>query len=217
MTTFRQVDVICPCCASEFQALELTSTNNFGGQYTDFHQIAVGTPPIPLLMNACPTCAFSGYVSAFQGKDVSAEVKHKVRDELTPHAQEVQQDGGRRYEFAARIASWQNEPPNRLADYYLRAAWCCVDERNSQHEMEYRRQAIHYFQTALEDHQYASDAEPGINYLIGELYRRVGEIEKAREWFNIVITWAKADPAWEKMAANALAQRDDPKEKFERR
>ena len=36
MTTMRPVEFKCPNCGNRFRAEVLTSTNNFGGQRTDF-------------------------------------------------------------------------------------------------------------------------------------------------------------------------------------
>jgi hypothetical protein len=57
--------------------------------------------------------------------------------------------GSDKYEFAAKVATWQGAEPRRVADLLLRAAWCCVDEGDTEAERYFRRQAAWAFERAL--------------------------------------------------------------------
>jgi uncharacterized protein (DUF2225 family) len=217
MTTFHEADTRCPCCDAEVKVRVLTSPNTFGGQHTDFHSVAVGFPPLPIMMNTCPNCGFSGYERAFlEPVPLSAELRAHIERELTPQVRLAPPNGGKRYEFAARISQWQGAPALQTADLYLRAAWCCVDEGTPAEEIDYRLAAIDYFQQALANGDISPQHEPNITYLIGELYRRVGDEKPAQEWFNKVIERAESDPTWKGIAEAAAQQRDNPREMFGR-
>lgn len=212
MTTFRKINISCPCCEHQFQTEALTSTNTFGPRFTDLHVQAVGFQPLLIIINTCPQCGFSGYLKDFE-EPLSADIKAHIRQELTPRVESV--DAPRSYEFAARIKTWQEAPALQIGDLYLRAAWCCMDAGDTEREAEYRRLTIQYFLQALEQGQVRADDEPTVTYLVGELYRRIGQTGEARLWFNKVIARAAEDPEWQEMEWLATQQRDDPQDRLD--
>jgi uncharacterized protein (DUF2225 family) len=74
-----------------------------------------------------------------------------------------------------------------IADLFLRAAWCCVDEGDVEAERYFRRHAAWKFEEALGGYDTVPPEERAIlTYLVGELWRRVGDIAKAATWFGSV-------------------------------
>jgi uncharacterized protein (DUF2225 family) len=215
MTTFNHTEVTCPCCGKKFETTILISTNTFGGQTTDFQSRAVGFSPLPLIINTCPQCGFSGGISDFEDSKLLPEpLKAKIRAELTPLIQVQPPDCGTKYEFAAHIAEWEDAGPFTIADLYLKAAWCANDNSQHEPEMKYRHLAIEYFQKWLDHTDLADPQRLTIIYLIGELYRRVGDESLARKWFDRAIDEAGADFKNQRIAEIAKQQRDDPQEFF---
>jgi hypothetical protein len=188
MTTLREIALRCPICANQFSSQAVLSTNSFGGKRTDFHERAVGAQPLPYLIHTCSRCGYSGTERDFGDEaEVSAVIKEHVWDELAPKLPNGLMTGSEKYEFAAKVAIWQAHEPRRIADLLLRAAWCCVDEGDTEAERYFRRHAAWMFETALASFDGVERDERGVlTYLVGELWRRVGDTRQAQEWFGRV-------------------------------
>lgn len=113
------------------------------------------------------------------------------------------------------MAEWQGNDPRYLADLYLRAAWCCVDEQDTEAERFFRRKAAWRFMDALADFDTVpADERAVITYLVGELWRRIGDERQAAEWFDRVVAEI-TDPvgqSWILMTAEQ--QKVEPREWF---
>ena len=218
MTSFFETDVICPCCKVGSEAKVLTGTNTFGGRYTDFHTRAAGMSPLPYVIYTCPYCGYTGVTDQFmEPTTISPDIAKRVFTELSPLVHRRAPEAGTRYEFAARIAEWRGDDANEIGNLYLRAAWCCVDDKDTEGELRYRQQAIAYFVRALDNSEVPLTQEPTTTYLVGELYRRVGEPDKAREYFDRVVERAKTDRTWQTFEWLARQQRDNPQDIIEKR
>lgn len=217
MTTFFPMKLTCPNCAKEFSVQILGSTNNFGGRTTDFRPIAAGSQPITAYLHTCPRCGFTGGRRRY-GEPVGPRLAAFIAERITPLVRDEQPVAWRRFEFAAWIEREQDGDPEQIADYYLHAAWCCEDdgvaevEENNQY---YRRQAIEYFERALEHGKVAAENTGVVTYLIGELYRRVGEPETAAVWYDKAIELSRS-MGQEQIAELAGRQKTDPQERMER-
>ncbi|HUF30210.1 MAG TPA: DUF2225 domain-containing protein [Gemmatimonadaceae bacterium] len=188
MTTLREIALSCPICANQFSSQAVLSTNSFGGKRTDFHERAVGAQPLPFLIHTCSRCGYSGTERDFgDDAEVSPMIKEHVWDELAPKLPNGSMSGSDKYEFAAKVAIWQGHEPRRVADLLLRAAWCCVDEEDTEAERYFRRQAAWSFESALSTYDGVEREERGVlTYLVAELWRRVGDQPLAQEWFERV-------------------------------
>jgi len=123
--------------------------------------------------------------------------------------------GSEKYEAAARVAEWAGAEPRQVADLLLRAAWCCVDEGDVEAERYFRRRAAWAFEQALSAYDGVAREERAVlTYLVGELWRRVGDHRQARGWFEQVpheITEAHSQQ-WVLDASRQ--QKDAPREWF---
>jgi len=185
MTTLRQIELRCPVCDNEFKSQSVVSTNAFGGKRTDFHERAAGTQPLAYLIHMCSECGYSGGEADFTAPtDVSPVLKQQVFKELAPHRPSLV-CGSEKYEAAAKVARWQGTEPRHIADLLLRAAWCCVDEGDVEAERYFRRHAAWMFEEALNAYDGVPSEERAIlTYLVGELWRRIGDTKKAATWFE---------------------------------
>src|ERR687886_527273 len=188
MTTLRHIELTCPVCSTQFCSQAVSSTNSLGGKRTDFHERAAGPQPLPYLVHLCPHCGFTGTEPDFENEAaISPSLKEHVWDELAPRLPDGEIPGSEKYEFAAKVASWQGAEPRRVADLLLRAAWCCVDEGDGEAERYFRRLAAWAFERALASYDGVErDERAVLTYLVGELWRRVGDVKRAREWFDAV-------------------------------
>ena len=163
--------------------------------------------------------AFFDYIEAhaaeLKARDLA--VMEHVWDELAPNLSRQPFTGSDKYEFAAKVAMWQGAPPRRVAELFLRAAWCCVDEGDIEAERYFRRYAAWGFEDALSAQDVARAERPVLTYLTGELWRRIGDVEHARVWFERVsseIASAKTQQTQKWIVDAARCQRDTPREWF---
>lgn len=216
MTTLRQVELQCPVCENQFQSQQVISTNSFGGKRTDFHERAAGVQPLPFMVHMCGRCGYTGSERDFSEEaDVSPLLKEQVWNELAPIVSARGVPGSEKYEAAAKVAEWQGAEPRHIADLLLRAAWCCVDEGDIEAERYFRRKAAWKFEEALASWDGVAPEERAvITYLVGELWRRVGDVQAATRWFDAVPDEI-VDPTSQGWVVDAARQqRDCPREWF---
>jgi uncharacterized protein len=216
MTKLRQIQLSCPICFNEFSSRAVSSTNSWGGKRTDFHTRAVGTQPLPHMIHTCSKCGYTGNERQFgEEVELDATIKEHVWDELAPKVPAGPMTGSDKYEFAAKVAIWQGEGPRAIAQLLLRAAWCCVDEDDIEAERYFRREASWMFERALARFDDVDRAErAALTYLVGELWRRVGDLTRARQWFDLVPREITSRRGQQWILEAARQQRDDPREWF---
>jgi uncharacterized protein (DUF2225 family) len=215
MTILEPIRLSCPVCAERFESKRVVSTNGLGGKRTDFHERANGPQPLAYLMHMCVRCGYSGSVDEFTSTEVNPMLRQQVWSELAPLLTESHAPASAKYEAAAKIATWQQAERRAVADLLLRAAWCCVDEGDTEAERYFRRKAAWAFEESLSTFDgVARDERAVLTYLIGELWRRIGDRRQATAWFDRV-AWEiidHRDQAW--ILEIARQQRDCPREWF---
>lgn len=215
MTTLREIVLSCPICGNSFESQAVETTNAFGGKRTDFHECAAGTQPLAYLVHMCGECGYSGEERDFDSEEeVSPLLKEHVLNELAPRVS-MSSVGSAKYEAAAKVAEWQGMDERNVADLLLRAAWCCVDEGDVEAERYFRRHAAWMFERALARYDSVAQEERAVlTYLIGELWRRVGDLKQAKIWFEKVYDEALGD-AQHWIVAAAEQQMINPREWFD--
>ena len=215
MTTLRQIELSCPICGNSFQSQAVVTTNAFGGKRTDFHERAAGTQPLAYLIHMCDECGYSGGERDFNHEaEVSPLLKEHVFNELAPCVT-LATTGSGKYEAASKVAEWQGLEERHIADLLLRAAWCCVDEGDIEAERYYRRHAAWMFERALARYDgVARDERAVLTYLVGELWRRIGDLNQSRAWFDKVSDEITDETSQHWILSAAEQQRTDPQEWF---
>jgi uncharacterized protein len=228
MTTLQQIELCCPVCATRFRSQAVVTTNAFGGKRTDFHERAAGTQPLAYLVHMCSRCGYAGAEREFTDEmEVGASVKARVWNELAPEFGCLGRGGGNRtvvtgsvkYEVVAKVQTWQGGDPRSIGECYLRAAWCCVDEGDTEAERYFRRKAAAMLAEALASFDgVARDERAVLTYLVGELWRRIGDTKAAVTWFDKVpgeVTANGSSAATAQWVLDAARQqRESPKEWF---
>jgi hypothetical protein len=216
MTTLQQIELRCPICDTTFRSQAVVSTNSFGGKRTDFHERAAGTQPLPYLVHMCNRCGYTGSERDFTDEaEVTPTLKEHVWNELAPLLTSAAVTGSEKYEAAAKVAEWQNAEPRHVADLLLRAAWCCVDEGDIEAERFFRRKAAWMFDRALSSFDGVAREERAVlTYLVGELWRRIGDVKKAKSWFGKVLNEIVDASGQQWVIDAAKQQKDSPREWF---
>ena len=216
MTTIQEITLECPVCENRFDSRTVASTNGFGGKQTDFRERAAGTQPLPFLVHTCDRCGYSGELEDFSGEvEISPALRDHVWSELAPRLLSGPLPGSEKYELAAKAAAWQDAEPLRVAELLLRAAWCSADEGDHEAERYFRRHAAWAYQAALGTWDGVPLGERAvITYLVGELWRRIGDLTAARAWFGRV-RGEIVDGAAQRWILDAARQQvDNPREWF---
>lgn len=215
MTTISDAEFRCPCCKSAFHTSLCMSTNQVGTT-TDFRPITMGYSSLPLGVHTCPSCGYSGQYGNFGENEITDELRAYVRERLTPIIRSQTISPWLKYELFARILEWRQAEAIAIADTYLRAAWCCVESGRelTASEKHYRQKAVQYFERAWHANEVSDDIKPNITYLIGELHRRLGDTERAADWFDRVpeVIGIIRDNEW--LIEAAHRQKTDPLDQF---
>lgn len=216
MTTLQPIELRCPICDTRFKSQQVLSTNSFGGKRTDFHERATGTQPLPYLIHMCNRCGYSGAERDFtEDADVTPVLREHVWNELAPQISTSAVSGSEKYEAAAKVAEWQGLDARHVADLLLRAAWCCVEEGDTEAERFFRRKAARKFEEALRSYDGVSREERAVlTYLVGELWRRVGDGRASISWFDRVAGEVTDVTTQQWVQDAARQQRDCPREWF---
>lgn len=214
MTTTIRIELACPSCEHEFESTSWGSTKTVGKQTTDFYQFAGGFQPIHFDLHTCPLCGFTGYAHEY-AEPIDETLKERIAEKLTPVVREEVFPEAKRYEYAAWIAKWSGAGPKKVAHRYLKAAWCSQLSGDEQNEVDYRRKAIENYQEAILNGEIEAEDLAIIDYIIAELYRRVGEPKMAEEWYNRVPRAAGDNPKQKWVVDLAEQQKTDPKEFIE--
>ena len=213
MTTLRDITLQCPICGTWFVSTAAAATGDAAGTRTDFHRRANGPEPLPYLVHMCSGCGFAGAEDDFASDDASGASAAALSSDRVPGAPADGVLGSEKYEAAALIAERRGAGPRAVADLLIKAAWCCIDEGDAEAERFFRRKAA----TALEDALARYDDVPReeralTTYLVGELWRRVGDRGRARQWFERVVDEVTDEGAQGWLVALAMQQRDRPRE-----
>lgn len=186
MTTLQQTKFQCPVCEEEFESKVVTSTNSFGGKTTDFRERAAGTQPHGYKVVTCPACYYTAEPRSWQH---GLDADYFQIDQLQAQLNEIvaREDkilvGSVKWHLAALIAQWAGEI-RKTADCYLYAAWCCINEGDTEAERFYRIEAARAFTKALDaECEVEADERAVLAYLVGELWRRIGDKMLANAWF----------------------------------
>jgi hypothetical protein len=206
VTTMIPIKLHCPNCGDTVDSDELTSTN-YVGRTTELKPITMGFEPLLYLIHSCQNCGFTGDGDEFSGQ-IAPAVASRIQQEIQPHMRDERISVDARWEFAALIAEWRGQPAEAVGQLYLNAAWCAQE---IEREIYCRRRAADWFEQALDG---GVDDPVILQYRIGELYRRIGDIPVAHRWFDAAITDADGHPHADSIRALAQQQKTDPREEL---
>ncbi len=185
MTKFRKTSINCPCCGKKYFAEIMYSTIWSGKVSTDMLRFSMGKMPVDYLVHTCPACGWSGQEEHHQ--PVSESVREFIKEQITPRLTGEPLSPCRRWEFFSLIQEASGADDLELGGAYLIAAQCARLDEQFDQEQKYRRLSIDHYLRALEEGKVPEDSLYQTTYLVGELYRRVGDSWKSKEWFQKVL------------------------------
>ncbi|MBI2898714.1 MAG: DUF2225 domain-containing protein [Planctomycetes bacterium] len=129
----KNVDAACPLDGHKFVAIEIVTTNEWGGVDRDFCRHAYKTRPMEFYVWVCPKCGFAGKKKDF-GSALADEAKGKLRAGLKPAVtlrpgmKQTDIPGWAKYDLLAQVRTILGAPPEEAGKAYLSAAWCWREE-----------------------------------------------------------------------------------------
>jgi len=184
-STIFSKDVKCPICENNFKITVLGSYTTFGAM-KDFQRYGAIGPFYEVMINSCPKCHYSGFNRDFD-KTFTEETKTEILQILEPYKKAKMNDV-LESEIAAEIHIYLGEKNDRIANIYLVASYLLKYDTNQvEKRKELQKECITYLQKAIENQEYEETEIATIYYLIGELYRRIGEFDNAIKYFDMAL------------------------------
>jgi uncharacterized protein (DUF2225 family) len=174
-----EVGVRCDRCGTSFVSRQLPTFIDIGHRNSELRQDYRGYQPMmeQYAIISCPSCGRADWSTAFppaQGKPVLAQANTSAHMQYRQAALDKERNTGSVNSFQAAV-------------FYVHAAWCADDSKAFPQAREYRRLAIESYKRSLSDNTCPQNSRGETEYLIGELMRRAGDFEGAREHFRMCI------------------------------
>ena len=245
MTQIHPRPISCPLCQQSFDGWLVPS----GPLSSELRRFPEGEDPLPKQINSCPTCGYTGEVSAFEEMAPKADkaipapltgawfsqeewedahdpmltdrprlrastLEEQLSVHLAGQALEASKNAALRYEHHAQVERWLGHGPLREGDCFLRAAWMHEDAKEPDHARRCRHRAVACYRRGVDERRWFARREDlvVIAYLIGELHRKLGELEEGKRWFEQAIAWSSGLQKMQELVELAERQARDPRE-----
>tara|TARA_B100001057_G_C22505147_1_gene815534 strand:- start:57 stop:758 length:702 start_codon:yes stop_codon:yes gene_type:complete len=179
--------VKCPIDKTTVEFCVTMSMSSFGSYYDFQKQGEIGNH-YEELINSCPKCHFSGYLSDFE-KKYSKEQKSRVKNFLEKY-DNVEINDSKECEIAGKIKEFLKESNDDISNCYLIGSYLIrLDSTQNEYRKQLQTNTLIHLQKAIENKEYEdSSVIATINYLIGEMYRRTSDFENAIIHFDLAIS-----------------------------
>lgn len=211
MTTFLSITLYCSICQRSFKSNGVGSCG-YASKRTDFRQNYWGFNPIEYFYHLCPHCGFCAPKKMFEHK-----IDNSIREKLKEFGILEDKSLSKKLERAMLCLETLNElgvinkDEFALANIFLDAYWWGDDQDNTK---KFGEKILDFFEKAFDKGQIPSDQFYTILYLMGEINRRIGNIDKAKKIFDEVISLTKNRKELDFIRKLAIQQRNDPKEEL---
>ena len=213
MTTLHPIELKCSVCEKTFKSSEIGSCG-YANRRTDFRPNYWGFNPVYYFYHLCSHCGFCAPKSVFEMNFDKTEIKQKM-DELGPLKNDNLSKKLERAMVCLEIANElgiANVNDLTLANNWIEPYWWAEKEGEIK---KFGKIALRYFYRAFEKNQVPADQIISTKYLMGEINRRIGKIEKAIELFDEVLSLTENDNELKDIYNLALQQKTDPKDNIE--
>ncbi len=176
----------CSLCGAAFNDAVSERDDRIDCQDSDFRVHANGIQ-LAYLIHTCPEC---GYTDHRHDGDLSDDCKEDIRTYLQQKRQTS--EGGflytKKYVVYANLLLLRDMPSVEVADAYLKAAWIADDAGDTARSRTMRDKALAFYVKALAQDEVPPVELPVVQYMAGELNRRLGRFRESRYWFEKVET-----------------------------
>lgn len=183
-------DMKCPVCSESF--LSENIRNNRLRQTRadeDFHTHFEEASPLYYHVVVCPSCLYG------ERRNVFPELRAKQAELIRGRAETLKTAAGgfnfnhlrdfrlalKSFEIGAAVTRIKEESSDIVGGMYLRAAWVCREQGEDALELDYLRKTLEYYEKAYlnESTEFGQLGTCGFQYLLGEIYRRLGNPKQA--------------------------------------
>ncbi|MHA1315804.1 MAG: DUF2225 domain-containing protein [Candidatus Helarchaeota archaeon] len=200
----------CSVCGTGFESQEISSCG-FASKRTDFRPNFWGFNPAGFFYHLCPNCGFCAGAKIFEKSIDNPEFKEKIMA-LGPLEDNDLSEKLERSAICLEImVDCGLVKPNdfMLANAWIEPYWWAKSDTEIK---KFGKMVVKYFERAFEKGQVPEKHYLDNTYLLGEIYRRIGEQEKAVELFDKVISEAGDNEDLKKIRDLAIQQKLNPKE-----
>jgi uncharacterized protein len=187
----------CPICDKEFTSKKIRSKFiKIQGYDTDFCPIYKEGAVNGLLYNiyVCPHCgySFSEDFSTYFPPTTKAQIEEKICKKWVPHNfgnERTIDDSIQTYKLSSLCASIKKERHVLVAGLYLRTAWLYRLKGNHSQEKRFLLFAQKEYEESFsnDDFKGTQMSEIRLLYLLGDISKRIGHMDKATTYFSMVI------------------------------
>ncbi|MEG6585345.1 DUF2225 domain-containing protein [Dendrosporobacter sp. 1207_IL3150] len=190
-----QVDKECALCGKTFSVTKVRSRLLKIKQDSDFCTYYQDVNPYYYSIWACPHCGYAAQDSNFD--EIVPAAKEKLAKFLSSRQININFSGNRTREQAIatyKLAIFYNEmlevASSRIGGLYLKLAWLYREGEQTTEEQVALVNAVKHYEQALfrERLPIGNMTEVTLTYLVGDLFRRTGNVEKAIPYFNKIIS-----------------------------
>lgn len=212
----------CPVCFRKVDVVMLrhNNANKIVKDDADFFKEYSMINPLfyeVVLCNNCGYAALKSYFKTVYPKQRKL-IKEKISAKWTPREYPNIYDldiAIQRFKLALISCVTKGAKSGEIASVCLRLGWLYRIKQDSEHETYYLQQALYGFKEAIETESNSVNGMDDImlTYLIGELSRRVGDLDKASVYFSKILLDKTVKPTLKEKARN---QRDLIKQELEK-
>ena len=189
-----QVEKTCPICEQNFkltktrgQAISVSTDTDFCTHFKDLN-------PSYYTIWVCPNCGFAAHEERFFTLLESARLKLKKflegrKVNLDLSGVRSWEQAVTSYKLAIYYATMVHLPASHIASLELRLAWLYREKEMAGEEMAMLKRAVDGYKEAYmrEQTPIGNLTEVTLTYLIGELLRRVGNLDEALSYLGRVV------------------------------
>ncbi|MZP28617.1 DUF2225 domain-containing protein [Heliobacterium undosum] len=178
----------CPVCGKEFAATRIRSSSiRVKERLPDFRTVFEGINPLHYQVFVCPACQYAALENRFdQVTGDRLQLRRGLLDAFSPEPDfsgiRTPETALRTFELALRTAQIGGAPASLQAPLTLRVAWIARDMGWNDLDRRYTEGALRLYEAAFGDDRNAKSSTVTLMYLIGELYRQLGQYAEAVRW-----------------------------------
>lgn len=211
-------EMVCPVCAGKFMS-ENVRQNKLSQVHIDedFHTHFEPISPLYYSVVVCPDCFYSERRQNFEeikGKPLTAvksgtSALKRLSSGFNFRLIRTFELAVKSFELGALTAQLKGESSDVIGGMYLRASWTCREAGDEKLEAAYLKKTLEYYEKAYmnEATEFGQLGTCGFQYMMGEIYRRLGNLEKALELYmrSVANKEIRQKPQVERLAREQLS------------
>jgi uncharacterized protein (DUF2225 family) len=184
-TSYRKA-VKCPIDAETF-TITVTTTYTTFGTMADFQKYGAIGELYQNTISSCPKCRYAGSDEDFD-TTFTGTTKEDILKILAPY-KNLKMNDVIECEIAGQIHTYLKSKNDAIANIYLVGSYLLkTDTTQNIKRKELQRLCISFLNKAIENKEYPEkETYASVNYLVGELSRRIGDFDNAIKYFDLAL------------------------------